>query len=717
MATTLHEVDPISRIEGHLGVKVTADDAYKYPASTGDPLITEANAHGNLWRGFENFLIGRDVNDAITVTQRICGVCPVPHGMTATYAAESALGINRGMQTFATTSLEDTEADTGVPPKAVLIRNLVLGSEFVMSSITHFYHLAALSYVQGPPIPPWTPFYQDSQYHGLLVSAGHGALAGGTAATGTLRGVLPLNQDGHSKDLWSAVIKQYVKALRIRRLTFEAGGLFAGRMPMTSCYVAGGVTNTARVAQDAKTGPANVASGNDDFEGKIALFYSIFKEIGSFVAREYIPLVLALGVLYPEYDNISNNGQGFGAGCGNYLSWGAFPNVGPSGDPYSGTSGVSHSLAVAGGYKIGASGVVLYNQSSANSESARALVEDFLTEDTARSHYVANTAWGYATNQTKAYPGNITRTEPDRSGGDNYSWMKAPRWQGFPMEVGPLARLVINGKYTSGATIVSQDPYSSYLHPSGGLNACLVHPDLAMALVHQGAASGGLAPLDFHVATTGDPTDYRFTAGNIVDGGAIALVTAIANLKCGMSTMDRLRARALETFWMITWMIGGIDPNEQWNGSMGGWLGQLSTLGATASGYKHYAVPATAGNTGVGANEAPRGALMHCCTTDGAKIVSYQCIVPTTWNGSPKDGPDGAGNVGAWADLPADRIDNNNAAATKRGPIEMAVIGTPFSSTAAYLEYPTASTTPAVSGIEVMRIAQSFDPCIACAVH
>jgi len=59
------EVDPISRIEGHLGIAVVA------PSGT----VTEAYAHGNLWRGFENFLLGRAINDAITFTQRICGVC------------------------------------------------------------------------------------------------------------------------------------------------------------------------------------------------------------------------------------------------------------------------------------------------------------------------------------------------------------------------------------------------------------------------------------------------------------------------------------------------------------------------------------------------------------------------------------------------------------------------------------------------------------------
>ncbi|MGE5531561.1 MAG: nickel-dependent hydrogenase large subunit, partial [Bacteroidota bacterium] len=161
-----YEVDPISRIEGHLGVKVKVD------GTTG--LITDANAHGNLWRGFENFLLGRAANDAITFVQRICGVCPVPHGLTSTYAIDTVFGYSKGHITF-----KQDGTGYGVPPKALLIRNLVLSAEFLMSSITHFYHLAAPSYVQGPAMPPWTPYFDDAHYHPFLLSraAGPGAVA------------------------------------------------------------------------------------------------------------------------------------------------------------------------------------------------------------------------------------------------------------------------------------------------------------------------------------------------------------------------------------------------------------------------------------------------------------------------------------------------------------------------------------------------------------
>ena len=82
---------------------------------------------------------------------------------------------------------------------------------------------------------------------------------------------------------------------------------------------------------------------------------------------------------------------------------------------------------------------------------------------------------------------------------------------------------------------------------------------------------------------------------------------------------------------------------------------------------------------GWGTHEAPRGALGHWIRIAGGKIANYQCVVPSTWNGSPRDA-DG-----------------------QRGAYEAALIGTPV----ADLEQP----------LEILRTVHSFDPCMACAVH
>jgi hydrogenase large subunit len=93
--------------------------------------------------------------------------------------------------------------------------------------------------------------------------------------------------------------------------------------------------------------------------------------------------------------------------------------------------------------------------------------------------------------------------------------------------------------------------------------------------------------------------------------------------------------------------------------------------------YAPYEIPDE--GEGAGLTAAPRGALGHWVRLKGGKIDHYQCVVPTTWNASPKD-------------------EQGNP-----GPIEQAIIGTPIKDE----ENP----------FEIVRIVRSFDPCLACAVH
>src|SRR5512147_116863 len=116
---TITVMDPITRIEGHLKVEVTVDIV------NGRNQVTDARCTGTLFRGFESLLVGRTPTDAPILTQRICGVCPVSHGMASTTALEAASRL--------------------VPPtNARILRNLTLGANFLQSHILHFYLLAAL---------------------------------------------------------------------------------------------------------------------------------------------------------------------------------------------------------------------------------------------------------------------------------------------------------------------------------------------------------------------------------------------------------------------------------------------------------------------------------------------------------------------------------------------------------------------------------------------
>jgi hydrogenase large subunit len=678
-ASVTVEVDPISRIEGHLGAKVTTNAS---------GIITEANVHGNLWRGFENFLLGRNINDAITFVQRICGVCPVPHGQTSTYAVDAVLGYSRNHITFAWDAATATSSDGyGVPKKAVHIRNLVSACDTMMSTITHFYHLAAPSYVQGPAIPPWTPWFANSLYATALQNPG------GTTA---LPRTMPAN--GFPVAAWDAVILSYVKALRVRRLAFEAGALFAGRMPMTSCFVGGGVTD----------------SGTENLTAKCNKFKQVMQEVGAFVVQEYVPIALALGALYQEFDSgLNGNAQDWGGGLGRFLAWGAYPD----GDD----TGANAALLSAGGYfdvNAPADNFTVTTKAQVYSTwltGARSVPTN-LTESIAKSRYdiySADAAAYTADSGNAAYPGAVSRTKPNRAKAGAYTYMKAPRWNGKPCEVGPLARLAVAGLYpVTGATLASVVPgYTAYVKTAAGntgLDPKMISADVAVGLLQSALAELWIGTTHITDVSTLSRSAIvtAYTDPNAVIMGAVP--SWVIALTGGLSTMDRLRARALEGLVLIQAMIGGLDKSGASIAFTGatiagtsipaGWINKLAALtGSPAldfvgSTWRNRAIP-TGTVQGWGAHEAARGALMHQTTINAGKITKYQCIVPTTWNGSPKD------------------------AANQRGAFEAALINVPFDAATSSFTNQAGGTTTTQSGIEVLRVLQSFDPCIACAVH
>jgi hydrogenase large subunit len=133
------KIGPLTRIEGHLDIDADIDIL---AGSTGGKVVG-ARSSGTMFRGFEAILKGRDPYDAPHLTQRICGVCPVAHGMASSTALESAFKL--------------PPTDSGR-----IMRNLILGSNFLQSHILHFYHLAALDYIDTTGIlerAPWKPRY------------------------------------------------------------------------------------------------------------------------------------------------------------------------------------------------------------------------------------------------------------------------------------------------------------------------------------------------------------------------------------------------------------------------------------------------------------------------------------------------------------------------------------------------------------------------------
>jgi hydrogenase large subunit len=236
MATTI-TIDPATRLEGHLKVQVESNAGQ----------VTSARSSGMMFRGFENLLIGKDPRDAAHITQRICGVCPTNHAMASCLAMEAAAGV-------------------AAPANARIIRNLILGADFVQSHILHFFHLAVPSYIQGPATPPWTPTYAVD-----------------------LRFSTTQNQ---------LLVDHYLQALTMRRQAHEMGAIFGGKLPHTVAYEFGGVTCVPTADM-------------------ISRFRAYLAPITAFVDGTYQADVDLLGQVYADYYAI-------GGGYGNLLAFGVF---------------------------------------------------------------------------------------------------------------------------------------------------------------------------------------------------------------------------------------------------------------------------------------------------------------------------------------------------------------------------------------------------------
>jgi len=239
---TVVTIDPVTRLEGHLRADVTVD------AVDGKQQVIEARLSGTSFRGFETMLVGRDPSEAPHLTQRICGVCSVPHGVAAALALEKA-------------------APSTIPENARVLRNLVLGANFIQSHILHFYQLSLLDYVGGPGMPPWEPQWNTDR-----------------RITG---------EDG------ARLVDHYKAALQAVRQTNEMAAVFAGRQPHSPAFVPGGFTNVPTMDQ-------------------VAAFRKYGGIIADFLRRVYVPDVDFVAARYPEYNQL-------GRGYGSLLAFGGFP--------------------------------------------------------------------------------------------------------------------------------------------------------------------------------------------------------------------------------------------------------------------------------------------------------------------------------------------------------------------------------------------------------
>lgn len=382
-------IDPVTRIEGHLRIEVEIDE---------NNIVREAWVSGQLFRGIETILRGRDPRDAGLIAQRICGVCTNVHYRASISAVENAYAIS-------------------IPQNAEIIRNLVTLSLFVQDHIVHYYHLHSLDFVDitsaldadcdaaSREAQKWSDHpYRNARGHlesvkeklGSFVKAGRlGLFSNGYWGHASYR-LTPEQNLVH--------MNHYLEALRLQREISRAIAIFAGKTPHPQNLVVGGVTSVADMLNPQRL--------ND--------FLFIIKEVRDFLERAYIP---DQKMIVDAYRDTIRSGEGRAGG--NFMC--------------------------CGGYRFG-KGKVLFEQGVIRGHDFEHL-EPFnplkITEEASRSWYGNDEPLSPYEGETTPFYTDLNGDGTLKSEG-KYSWIKAPRYGGEVMEVGPLARMIVGYAAHSG---------------------------------------------------------------------------------------------------------------------------------------------------------------------------------------------------------------------------------------------------------------------------
>ena len=411
-------IDPVTRVGGHLRIEVELADG----------VVTDAWSSGTMFRGIEPILKGRDPREAWLLAQRICGGCSGVHALASVRAVEAALGVT-------------------IPRNARSIRNLLLGSEFVLDHVTQFYQhdtpdwidptsalsadpdaTTALARSVGSRTGSDAAFFRDARTR-LSTFVGSG-------------GSGPFIDDGPSQVAASAspetallVMAHSLESLDWQRRIVQLQTFLGGKSPHPQSFLVGGAAlpvpwggppptlpGQHPVQIDAKAPAALSAEG-------LEAMSTIVAEAKAFVEQVYLPDVLALARAHPDWARL-------GRGNANYLSYGEFP-LDDSDAP---------TLVLPRGRIMG--GDLTAVESVDQLEIGETVAHSWYTygdDDAALRHPSEGLT-------DPRYAGPVPPV-PNLVGVNRYSWVKAPRYRGETMETGPLARVLI--AYVEGRSTVT----------------------------------------------------------------------------------------------------------------------------------------------------------------------------------------------------------------------------------------------------------------------
>ena len=384
-------VDPVTRIEGHLRIEAEVDAGQ----------VKDAWSSSTMFRGIEIILKGRDPRDAWAFTQRICGVCTTVHAIASIRAVENAIGATP-------------------PPNARILRTLINASQCIQDHVIHFYHLHALDWVDvvsalsadpaktstlAQSISDW-PLSSTQYFSGVKTRLKDFVDRGQLGPFANAYWGHPAYKLPPEANLMA--VAHYLEALDWQREFIKIHAILGGKNPHLQSFLVGGMATPVD--------PNSQAALNI---GSVERMRSLAAKAQDFVKRVYLPDVLAVASFYKEW-------AGYGAGVGNYMSYGAYPE----------NDAPSPTLFLP-------SGIILKRDLS-----------KVLPLDPGRITESVKHAWyDYSGGDDKVLHPSQGETVPHYTGpnppyerldlAQKYSWLKSPRYAGDAMEVGPLARMLV----------------------------------------------------------------------------------------------------------------------------------------------------------------------------------------------------------------------------------------------------------------------------------
>ena len=398
-------IDPITRIEGHLRIEIESDGG----------MITNAWSEATQFRGIETILQGRDPRDAWAFTQRICGVCTTVHAVASLNAVENAI--------------------QSMPPKqALAIRDLVLGAAGIQDHVIHFYHLHALDWVNVAAAASADP-QAAVDFANTIGSTWTGnTLQRMTEVRDTVKNIVASGQLSiFTGGYWDhpayllppeadlMAVAHYLDALEFQRSMIRINTVFGGKNPHPN-FLVGGMACSIDQSSSTMINQVQI----DEVQGWI-------NDSLTFVQSCYIPDAMAIMGVYTDYFNI-------GASSPNYLAVGLLGAT-YAGDPAKAPADGNPRKAIKPG--------VIYDDDyskfdpfdpSLIAESVATAWFKYSGDGKPLHPSVGETTVNYTgpTLTNGAYPDNTWLGD-----GDQYTWSKAPRYNGKPMQVGPLARVLL----------------------------------------------------------------------------------------------------------------------------------------------------------------------------------------------------------------------------------------------------------------------------------